>query len=250
MTRSFDELISEAATADVTGWGFAWLTGRATEQRAPWGYTRLVAERAVGATALLDVETGGGEVLAGIPGLPARTVATEYWPPNLAVARRTLHPLGVEVVDGDPQQLPFEDETFDLVISRHPVALPWGEAARVLRPGGTLLSQGIGSDSMLELAEAVAGPRPPSTTSRAEGNAEAARAAGLTVTDLRTAALRAEFFDIGAVVYFLRKVVWTVPDFSIETHRAPLAELHQRIRTEGSFVAHAQRFLIEAHKPV
>jgi len=29
--------------------------------------------------------------------------------------------------------------------------------------------------------------------------------------DLRTARLRTEFFDVGAVVYFLRKVIWMVP---------------------------------------
>jgi hypothetical protein len=43
----------------------------------------------------------------------------------------------------------------------------------------------------------------------------AARAAGLVVTDLREQALRVEFFDVGAVVYFLRKVLWTVPGFTV-----------------------------------
>jgi len=30
---------------------------------------------------------------------------------------------------------------------------------------------------------------------------------------------------------------------------ALVAELHQRIRADGSFTAHSQRFLIEARKP-
>jgi len=33
--RSFDELVTEATSADVTGWGFDWLQGRATEERPP-----------------------------------------------------------------------------------------------------------------------------------------------------------------------------------------------------------------------
>ena len=33
-----------------------------------------------------------------------------------------------------------------------------------------------------------------------------------------------EFFDIGAVVYFLRKVVWMVPGFTVEAYRAALAD--------------------------
>ncbi len=42
-----------------------------------------------------------------------------------------------------------------------------------------------------------------------------AQAAGLQIVDMRMERLRAEFFDIGAVIYFLRKVIWTVPDFTV-----------------------------------
>lgn len=58
-----------------------------------------------------------------------------------------------------------------------------------------------------------------------------------------------EFFDIGAVVYFLRKVIWIVPGFTVAAHRDRLAALHQQILTDGSFVAHSSRHLIEARKP-
>jgi hypothetical protein len=36
VVRSFDELAAEGSAADVDGWGFDWLDGRATEQRPPW----------------------------------------------------------------------------------------------------------------------------------------------------------------------------------------------------------------------
>jgi hypothetical protein len=77
----------------------------------------------------------------------------------------------------------------------------------------------------------------------------AAGAAGLEVTDLREQALRVEFFDVGAVVYFLRKVLWTVPGFTVEGYRDQLARLHEVIQAEGRFTCHAQRFLIEARRP-
>ncbi|HEU0238149.1 MAG TPA: hypothetical protein VFR11_02565 [Micromonosporaceae bacterium] len=77
----------------------------------------------------------------------------------------------------------------------------------------------------------------------------AAEANGLRVLDLREARLRMEFFDIAAVVHFLRKVIWIVPDFTIEAYRERLRALHERIEAEGPFVAHATRFLIEARKP-
>jgi hypothetical protein len=66
--------------------------------------------------------------------------------------------------------------------------------------------------------------------------------------DLREVALRADLFDVGAVVHFLRKVIWTVPGFTVEAYRGRLRELHVRIRDEGPFVAHSARFLIEARR--
>lgn len=45
MVRSFDELVAKAVVVDVTGWGFDWLNGRVSEQRPPWRYARLIADR-------------------------------------------------------------------------------------------------------------------------------------------------------------------------------------------------------------
>jgi hypothetical protein len=65
--RSFDVLAAEAEAADVSGWGFGWLEGRATEQRPPWGFARLLAARLACVQAALDIDTGGGEVVAEAP---------------------------------------------------------------------------------------------------------------------------------------------------------------------------------------
>ncbi|WP_435206937.1 class I SAM-dependent methyltransferase [Micromonospora sp. bgisy143] len=248
--RTAEELIAEAAAAPVDGWGFEWLAGRATEERPPWGYARLVGERMARTHAALDVDTGGGEVLAETPYPPKVLVATEAWPPNVPVARRNLRPLGATVVAVAPDSaLPFRDDAFDLVVSRHPVRTDWAETARVLRPGGTYLSQQIGAGTMRELSEAILGPLPPPDSRHPEDAVAAAEAAGLTVVDLRRATLRATFHDIGAVVWFLRKVVWTVPGFTVDRHRPALLALHRRIVEQGPFVAQAQRFLLEATHP-
>jgi hypothetical protein len=106
-----------------------------------------------------------------------------------------------------------------------------------------------------ELAEALTGPREkadeqaPVDQRTPQRTASAAEAAGLTVLDLRAEALRMEFFDIATVVVFLRKVVWTVPGFTVERYREQLWQVHRLILAEGRFVAHSQRFLIEASKP-
>jgi len=50
-------------------------------------------------------------------------------------------------------------------------------------------------------------------------------------------------------VHVLRKVLWTVPGFTVEAYREPLARMYEHIQAEGSFVSRSQRFLIEARKP-
>ncbi|MFJ8847366.1 class I SAM-dependent methyltransferase [Streptomyces cyaneofuscatus] len=249
----FEALLAEAGSVSVDGWDFSWLEGRATEQRPSWGYARAMAGRLGEARAALDIQTGGGEVLAAAPKLPPVTVATESWPPNIARATALLHPRGAVVVaDADEPPLPFGDAAFDLVVSRHPVTTWWEEIARVLAPGGTYFSQQVGPASVFELVEFFLGPQPPEVRrGRHPEDARAgAEAAGLEVVDLCPERLRTEFFDIGAVVYFLRKVIWMVPGFTVERYRPQLAALHRKIEEEGPFLAHTTRFLIEARKPL
>jgi SAM-dependent methyltransferase len=248
MAPSFEALIDEASHAPIEAWDFSWLDGRATEEPPPWGHSRLAAKAAEGASSLLDLQTGGGELLAGLPRLPARTVATESWEPNLARAAVTLRPRRAWVVATEDDKLPFGDATFVLVISRHPVLIWWDELARVLVPGGRYLSQQVGPRSMLEVTEFLMGPQDGSSLRTPEIAVAAAESAGLRVEDVQSARLRATFSDVGAVVYFLRLVIWIVPDFTVEKYRDRLLALHREIETRGPFVAHATRFLIEVTK--
>ena len=246
---SFEQLVAEATAAPVEGWDFSWFEGRATEQRPPWGYARLMGEHMVHAEAALDIETGGGEVLATVARPPALLVATEGWRPNVAVARTHLGPLGACVVAAaDAPTLPFIDASFDLVVSRHPVVVLWGEIARVLRPGGTYLSQQIGPGTNRELTDFLMGPQVVSQSRSAASVRAGATAGGLEIVDLRECSLRVEFFDIGAVVHFLCQVHWTVPDFTPEAYDTQLRRLHEQILQRGSFVSTAQRLLVEARR--
>ncbi|MGN7977117.1 methyltransferase domain-containing protein [Microbacterium sp. 22195] len=250
MADTFEELIADAEAADVTGWGFDWLDGRATEERPPWGYARLLAERWASARAALDLDTGGGEVLAEASVFPPVAVATEAWPPNAAQATARLHPRGVAVVQTAPgAPLPFAAGGFDLVTSRHPVSPDWEEIARVLSPGGTYLAQHVGPASGFELIEYFLGPLPRERQGRdPQVEADAARAAGLEIVDLRTARLRIEIRDVGAVVYLLRKLVWWVPGFTVDAYRDRLRDLHEQILRDGVFEDHSSRHLIEARR--
>ncbi len=251
MARSFDELVAEAEAAPIDGWDFSWLEGRATEERPGWHYSAKVAERIETAERMLDLQCGGGEMLARLPRLPPFMVATEGFAPNLAVAARRLRPRGAHVIGAhdDRPALPFAADSFDLVTSRHPVQTWWTEIARVLRPGGRFFSQQVGPHSLRSLSELLMGPLPPSSRRDPHRARRAAEAAGLRVDDIREARLRTVFDDVGAVVYFLHLVIWIVPGFTVDRYRVELRALHDQIQREGPFVTYATRFLIEATKP-
>ncbi|GJO45486.1 methyltransferase domain-containing protein [Mycobacterium marinum] len=252
MARTFDDLVAESTSVPVAGWDFSWLDGRATEERPSWGYQRLLGQRLANATAALDLETGAGEVLAGAGNFPTTMAATESWPPNAALATKLLHPLGVVVVaTGDKPPLPFTDAAFDLVTSRHPSNLCWGEVARVLQAGGTYFAQHVGPATLWSLREHFLGPRQHGGPDQyADRVRTEITGAGLEIVDMRIERLRVEFFDVGAVIYFLRKVIWFLPDFTVECYHDQLRALHNHIQSEGSFVTHSTRVLIEARKPL
>jgi len=239
-------------TVPVDGWDFSWLDGRATEERPSWGYQRLLAGQLSQATAALDIQTGGGEVLAGAgaENFPPTLVATEGWPPNVAKATALLHPLGAVVVAvAEDAPLPFADGAFDLVTSRHPARVQWTEIARVLGPGATYLAQHVGGGTNVEITEFFMGSLQTSNGRHHEVEVERAKEAGLEIIQCRNERLKLEFFDVGATVFFLRKVLWTVPDFSVERYRQRLMELHNQIEQEGVFRSSMSRTLFELRKP-
>jgi hypothetical protein len=125
----------------------------------------------------------------------------------------------------------------------------FGEIARVLAPGGTYFAQHVGPGSAHELCEFFLGPFPRSTAREPEEARRQAEDAGLEVVDLRAEELDMRFFDIGAVVYYLRKVIWMVPDFTAEKYRDRLRAMHDHIRREGFYASPVSRFLIEARRP-
>jgi hypothetical protein len=250
---SFDQLLDEGNAEPVEGWDFSWFRGRATEARPSWRYSEGLSERMDGTGAVLDVQTGGGErfaeVLLHVSHRPTLLAATESWRPNVDIARASLAPLGVTVHEvPDTAPFPFEDESFDLVCSRHPTVTQWSEVARVLQFEGTYYSQQIGAGTNSELTDFLMDPQPVSESRRLDRAVSLATGVGLEVINAQEESLTVEFFDVGAVVYFLRKVVWTVPDFSTDKYRERLKLMHDHIKSNGSFRSQSQRYLIEARK--
>ena len=245
---SFDDYLAEGEAVPVEGWNFDWFEGRATEERPPWGYAVMLSDRIGTAESWLDLQTGGGEVAAWAAdrasARPTRMIGTESWAPNAQIAARR----GPVARAADRGPLPFRRETFDLISARHPVVTPWSEVSRLLATGGTFFSQQIGPATNRELTEFFMGPRPIREGREPSRVAADAAATGMEVVDIREKDLRVEFYDLAAVIVFLRKVIWTVPHFSVDSYRDRLRAMHRLIERDGRFVSTSRRFLIEARR--
>jgi SAM-dependent methyltransferase len=256
----FDELLEEADEHPVDGWDFSWLGDRLIDHPLPWDYEAMLLDHAGRSPDLLDLGTGGGEFLAGLPHHPGRTVATEAWPPNVEIARRRLRPLGIEVVEmkaaGENAQqnraaalvrLPFPDESFALMASRHESYVP-SEVARVLRPGGVFLTQQVGGDYR-EFYKALDLTAPPGSGWNLGLAISQLEGVGLQIRESAEGSAATTFSDIGAFAWYLKAIPWVIDGFSIETHRFHLTRLHRRFLAEGPITIRQPAFWVEAIKP-
>jgi SAM-dependent methyltransferase len=261
--QAFEALIADAERRTFEGWDFSHLDGRMVEAAPPFDYVAEVRRRLPGVARLLDLGTGGGEVLSQLAPFPCATIATEAYPPNARLAARRLARLGAAVVlvEGAPENwetigaplrhtpaLPFRDGAFDLVIDRHESYLA-AEVRRVLRPGGRFITQQCGGTHHAELNDLLGLPRPRYAAWRLEAAAAQLDAAGFVEIGGREAFTETLIHDVGAIVYYLRALPWQAPDFRARDHLQRLKALHDQIAATGPLSIRAHHFLVEAVRP-
>lgn len=198
----------------------------------------------------MDLGTGGGERLSDLLSQSDITgksiVATEGWEPNVPVAQQALASRGITVVRYDSEQdtrMPFEDSSLDLVMSRHESIDPQ-EIARVLAPGGRLLTQQVDGQDAEEIHEWFGEPfEYPHLTSRHFVNdIEMVGVHVDTVDDWRGTM---EFESVTALVTYLALTPWDAPNFSVSDHEAKLAALDE----DRPIKVTQRRFRVYATKP-
>lgn len=235
------------AAAPFAGWDFSYLTGRMIEGEPPWSYLDLAKAAVADAQDILDVATGGGEVFSSLAPFPGRARAVEGYVPNLAVARRRLEPLGVEVFQGNTRSgMPFEDNAFDLVLSRHG-GFRAAEMHRILQPGGTFLTQQVGGDNLADLTAAF-GARLAYPDNTLERVCDELTALGCEVQLSEAWRGPARFHDVGALVYFLKAIPWVIEGFEVERDIDVLEALHRQLHSGGPLEFTYSRFLVRAVK--
>lgn len=257
----FSELLDEANRHPTEGWDFTWLANRITTDDPPWDFANIVTGLARTSPDLLDLGTGGGEWLAQLAFRPAHTVATEAWTPNVVVARHRLEPFGVEVreVDGVADNndqfdgevhasLPFDDGAFHLVCCRHE-SFDASDVARVLERGGHFVTQQVGDGLFREFRALF--DAPPSTLPALTLEMLCAQVtrSGMDVIESGESVQTVNFHDVGALVWYLTMVPWTVPGFDVVSQRHALGRLHREIERSGPLCVPQDGMYLVARKP-
>jgi len=233
-----------------TGWDFGYLTktSRMQEFPLPWNYYNAVLPYVRETDSLLDMGTGGGELLSTLAPFPKIAYATEAYEPNVPVAKRRLEPYGVEVVRvGLDDLLPFEDNSFQTIINRHESYLP-SELLRILKPGGRFITQQVGGFNDREFNEILGAPPSEYFDWNLERAVSGLSGAGLAVDYSDEIVTAARFYDLGAVLYYLKAIEWQVKDFTVDRYRGELEEIYRRIEADGYFEATCHRFIVSASK--
>ncbi|WP_042678903.1 methyltransferase domain-containing protein [Anaerosalibacter massiliensis] len=232
------------------GWDFSFLesTGRMQEFPLSWNYRNKVMIEIHEVSSLLDMGTGGGEFLSTLDPLPKYTCATEGYKPNILIAKNKLEPLGVKVYEVENDEcLPFDDETFELIINKHESYSP-KEVKRILKDEGIFVTQQVGGLNDKEINEFLGAPEFEFFDWNLERAVGQLKAVDLKVLEQKEDLIKTRFYDIGAIVYYLKAIPWQVPDFTIERYFDKLVEIHNIIEKLGYIDFTCHRFFIISSK--
>ncbi len=241
---------SEEDCAFIKGWDFSHISGRyAEEENLPWDYKEIVRQYLTDDTKLLDYDTGGGEFLLSLGHPYGRTAATEGYPPNVALCKEKLLPLGVDFRPCDDcAHIPFGDAAFDLIINRHG-DFDAPEIRRLLKPGGLFVTEQVGGDNDRDLVHMVLPGTPsPFPELRLNVQRRAFEQAGFRILRAEEAFRPIRFYEIGAFVWFARIIVWEFPGFSVERCFDQLLKMQEIVERDGYVEGTVHRYLIVAKK--
>lgn len=242
---------AEQEAAHMLGWDFSYIAGRynSHEDELSWNYCDVVKRYLSPDKKLLDLDTGGGEVLLSLRHPYHMTSATESYPPNVKLCGEKLLPLGIDFrFADDDSNLPFEDKSFDVVINRHG-AYDDSEIWRILKSGGVFITQQVGEDNDKELIELLC----PGVDTQFKGwNLQNAvfhfEEQGFTILEQDEDFKPIEFYDVGALIWFARIIEWEFVGFSVEHNFEQICKAHEMIKKYGSVEGRIHRFLIAAQK--
>ncbi|PHG42811.1 class I SAM-dependent methyltransferase [Bacillus toyonensis] len=241
----------DSANTNFSGWDFSFIseTGRMKSEPLSWSYGSTAFQLIQHAKSMLDMGTGGGELLSMLQPFPPTIYATEGYAPNVPISRKKLEPLGVIVVEvKDDAALPLQDAQFDLIVNQHE-SYAASEVNRILSPNGIFLTQQAGGLDCAELNKQFGTPLNSEFASWSlETACNELKENGFTILDAKEEFPLQRFYDIGAIVYYLKAIPWQTPDFTVERYYEELYRIHEIMLQKGYFDVKQHRFIIKAFR--
>ena len=247
--KLFSEWKKEESIAHIKGWDFSHIEGRFFEDTDfPFDYRGEIKKHLRPNMKLLDIDTGGGEFLLSLAHVAENTAATEGFSLNASLCRQTLLPLGIDFKETTAKSLPFADESFDIVINRHG-DLCAKEFARVLKKGGTFITQQVGADNDRELVKLLLGDIPlPFPNQHLDLVEKDFEESGFEIISSAECYKSIKFFDIGALVWFARIIEWEFCGFSVDKCLDALISAQKSCEKDGFVEGKTHRFFLVAKK--
>jgi len=242
--------LEEERVAHIRGWNFSHIQGKYEEENdLPWDYRAIINKYLKPDYRLLDLDTGGGEFLLSLRHPHKNTSATEAYPPNVKLCEKTLITLGIDFHKADASGvLPFENETFNIIINRHGV-FNAPELYRILKPNGIFITEQVGAENDRALVDLLLpGTEIPFPELYLNKISELFAKNGFAILQSREAFCPIKFYDVGALVWFAHIIEWEFPGFTVEGCLMALYHAQEILEKNGCIEGQIHRFLITAKK--
>lgn len=244
-------LRKEEENAKMTGWDFSYIEGRyySSDSDLPWDYASLVKKYVRSDDHILDMDTGGGEMVLSLGHDNSLISVTEGWKPNVEYCMEKLTPLGIKVYEvTDYSSMPFEDGSFHAVLNRHG-SFDAEEVYRILKKGGYFITQQVGDDNDMELVKLLL----PSNEKPYPGMNLAVQKkifedAGFETVEEGEVFAPIEFYDTGALVWFAKIIGWEFAGFSVDGCLDELMKAEEMIKRDGKVSGNIHRYMMVMKK--
>jgi hypothetical protein len=232
-------------------WGadMAYLLNRVEEDPTEWDETRLLQQYVPKDSLIFDMNSGKtGNLLEKDPKLVdtfgERTETDYIWHDVYFGA-----PLDEIPVETPEEFAPEEDEempgrdSVDVVLNKG-IAVSPKKVFEVLKPYGVYMVELAGSKNHAVLAEKLTGkPRPDGINSLAEA-VSAHEASRFTPLYQKECFTKVKFFDMEALIFYLKTMVEDFPPFSVKESEEVLANLYSEILQYGSITSTRHRMMM------
>lgn len=143
----------------------------------------------------------------------------------------------------------YNDDSFDVILNKHEL-LDAKEILRLLMEDGYFITEQVGGLNHCELNLWLNVEATESAIHSLRRTVNQLKEAGLTILEAKDDISLTRFYDVGAIVYYLKVNQWQFPNFTVERYFDRLVAIQAMIEQQGYIDITRHRFLIVAQKTV